>query len=96
MCFGTDEDIELEWLAPCKCRGTAKWVHTRCLQRWIDEKHKHNPDAEVHCPQCNHLYKIKYPQMGTFFAKFKVIASTIFILVLPLTSFYFDDTLKKY
>ncbi|XP_067928261.1 E3 ubiquitin-protein ligase MARCHF5-like isoform X2 [Watersipora subatra] len=64
VCFGTDEDVQLDWLTPCKCKGTAKWVHIRCLQRWIDEKHKHNPASEVHCPQCNHLYKIVYPRMG--------------------------------
>lgn len=64
VCFGTDEDVRLSWLHPCKCRGTAKWVHVRCLQRWIDEKHKINPSEEVYCPQCNHLYNVIYPSMG--------------------------------
>ena len=39
VCFATDEDdFSACWLSPCRCRGTAKWVHQECLQRWVDEK----------------------------------------------------------
>ncbi|KAF6018948.1 MARCH5 [Bugula neritina] len=64
VCYGTDEDIVLKWLRPCMCRGSAKYVHVKCLQRWIDEKHRQNPTLQVHCPQCNYAYHINYPQMG--------------------------------
>lgn len=27
VCFATDEDDrEAQWVQPCKCRGTSKWV----------------------------------------------------------------------
>lgn len=39
VCFATDEDdYSACWVSPCRCRGTAKWVHQECLQRWVDEK----------------------------------------------------------
>lgn len=39
VCFATDEDdYSAGWVSPCRCRGTAKWVHPECLQRWVDEK----------------------------------------------------------
>ncbi|KAF3842465.1 hypothetical protein F7725_024416 [Dissostichus mawsoni] len=39
VCFATDEDDRTaEWVRPCRCRGSTKWVHQSCLQRWVDEK----------------------------------------------------------
>jgi len=45
-----------------RCRGTTKWVHRACIQRWIDEKQKGNTLSEVQCPQCNTPYVIKFPK----------------------------------
>jgi len=59
VCFATDEDDLLaQWVKPCRCRGTTKWVHQACIQRWIDEKQKGNTAAKVTCPQCNTEYTI--------------------------------------
>ena len=44
ICFGTDEDVELDWVSPCRCSGSTKWVHQRCLQRWINEPQSGNRD----------------------------------------------------
>lgn len=64
VCFGTvDDDPSAQWLRPCRCRGTTKWVHNTCLQRWFDEKQRGNPTVQVSCPQCNTLYSIKYPEL---------------------------------
>lgn len=65
VCFCTDEDDpNALWVHPCTCKGTSKWVHQLCLQRWIDEKQKGNPIGKVSCPQCNTEYIIVYPDMG--------------------------------
>ncbi|CAF4126503.1 unnamed protein product [Rotaria sordida] len=38
VCFATDEDdFSACWVSPCRCRGTAKWVHEECIQRCADE-----------------------------------------------------------
>lgn len=43
ICYG-EEDVrttaafEAQWVAPCACRGTTKWVHQACLLDWIDSQ----------------------------------------------------------
>lgn len=65
VCFATDEDEPTsQWVRPCRCRGTAKWVHQVCLQRWIDEKQGGSSTAKVSCPQCNAEYIIVFPPLG--------------------------------
>lgn len=65
VCFATEEDDrELTWVRPCKCRGTTKWVHQACLQRWIDEKQKGSSTVKVSCPQCGAEYLIVFPKLG--------------------------------
>nr|XP_012150560.1 PREDICTED: E3 ubiquitin-protein ligase MARCH5-like isoform X4 [Megachile rotundata] len=52
VCFATDEDdATASWVKPCHCRGTTKWVHQGCIQRWVDEKQKGRAGAHVACPQ---------------------------------------------
>uniref|UniRef100_A0A3B4YHL9 E3 ubiquitin-protein ligase MARCHF5 n=1 Tax=Seriola lalandi dorsalis TaxID=1841481 RepID=A0A3B4YHL9_SERLL len=65
VCFATDEDDRTaEWVRPCHCRGSTKWVHQACLQRWVDEKQRGNSTARVACPQCNAEYLIVFPKLG--------------------------------
>lgn len=67
ICFATDEDNKLaEWLQPCKCRGTTKWVHKSCLNRWVDEKQKGNAFKTVVCQQCQTEYIIVFPKLSKF------------------------------
>ncbi|XP_022094346.1 E3 ubiquitin-protein ligase MARCH5-like isoform X2 [Acanthaster planci] len=66
VCFATEDDDRLaRWTKPCRCRGTTKWVHQICLQRWIDEKQRGNSTVKVSCPQCNTEYIIIYPELGS-------------------------------
>ncbi|XP_072335193.1 E3 ubiquitin-protein ligase MARCHF5 isoform X2 [Scyliorhinus torazame] len=66
VCFATDEDDRTaEWVRPCRCRGSTKWVHQACLQRWVDEKQRGNSTARVACPQCNAEYLIVFPKLAT-------------------------------
>ena len=65
VCFATEEDEPAaEWVRPCHCRGTTKWVHQVCLQRWIDEKQAGSSTAKVFCPQCGAQYIIVFPPLG--------------------------------
>lgn len=66
VCFASeDDDRDATWVRPCRCKGTTKWVHQNCLQRWIDEKQKGNSSAKVSCPQCNTEYIIVFPPYGS-------------------------------
>ncbi|CAK9298877.1 unnamed protein product, partial [Gordionus sp. m RMFG-2023] len=76
VCFATEQDDMDEfyqsgskyylhqWVQPCRCKGTTKWVHQACLQRWIDEKQKGNQSQAVSCPQCKFQYVILLPKSG--------------------------------
>lgn len=63
VCFGCEQDDPTaSWTHPCKCRGTTKWVHQACIQRWVDEKQKGNTTVNVVCPQCGFAYSIQFPK----------------------------------
>jgi hypothetical protein len=72
LCLGQEEvDSPLDrhslrnyWLSPCRCRGTAKWIHNECLQLWIDEKQKLDTSVAVKCSQCNTQYVLVFPPNG--------------------------------
>ncbi|XP_008550365.1 E3 ubiquitin-protein ligase MARCHF5 isoform X1 [Microplitis demolitor] len=79
VCFATDEDDATAlWVKPCHCRGTTKWVHQGCIQRWVDEKQKGRAGAYVACPQCNTEYIIVYPNMGPLVVVLDTIDGVIF------------------
>ncbi|XP_038240705.1 E3 ubiquitin-protein ligase MARCHF5-like [Dermochelys coriacea] len=65
VCFTTEhEDRAAEWVCPCRCKGSTKWIHQACLQRWLDEKQKGNSTGSVSCPQCGTEYRIVFPKLG--------------------------------
>lgn len=49
-----EEDRE-ELIAPCLCKGTSKWIHRTCLDRWRRE----NRRAYERCNECKALYVIE-------------------------------------
>lgn len=66
VCFGSeqDDDTDAVWICPCQCRGTMKWVHEECLQRWIDEKQKRTNSMRVTCSQCKTHYILSFPPIN--------------------------------
>lgn len=53
ICFDNDEKL----ISPCKCTGTAAYVHENCLQKWRTEC-KNNPDKYNKCDLCKENYSI--------------------------------------
>ncbi|XP_039498831.1 E3 ubiquitin-protein ligase MARCHF5 [Drosophila santomea] len=67
ICLMGDEDQRRrDWVHPCRCRGTNKWVHESCLSRWVDEKEMLFPDVPVTCNQCRTEYIIVTPPLCRF------------------------------
>lgn len=66
-----DENIN-NLISPCRCNGTSKYVHYKCLEEW--RVNNANPDAQIKCMECNTEYKIvnKYP-IETFTVDYKKI-----------------------
>jgi E3 ubiquitin-protein ligase MARCH5 len=60
ICHLSDKDEEEgsddEWIEPCNCVGTSRFVHQWCLQRWIDVE-----SVNTQCRQCLYKYDIVKP-----------------------------------
>lgn len=52
ICHDEDEDSNME--IPCSCRGSLKYAHRKCVQRWCKEK------GDIVCEICNQLFKPGY------------------------------------
>jgi E3 ubiquitin-protein ligase DOA10 len=40
-----------EWLSPCRCKGSARWVHRGCLEDWI-RNHALTSKQKTQCCTC--------------------------------------------
>ena len=47
-----------ELITPCLCRGTQKYIHLKCLQKWRTVN-KDNPEKRDFCEICKYHYAIK-------------------------------------
>tara|TARA_B100001093_G_scaffold518889_1_gene605420 strand:+ start:1019 stop:1891 length:873 start_codon:yes stop_codon:yes gene_type:complete len=56
ICF--DNDVNSDFISPCLCNGTSKYVHISCLNTW--RKINMNKDAYNRCMECKYEYKFKY------------------------------------
>ncbi|KAL7101670.1 hypothetical protein ACP275_08G069200 [Erythranthe tilingii] len=52
ICHDEDEESNME--VPCFCRGTLKYAHRKCVQRWCNEK------GDIMCEICHQLFKPSY------------------------------------
>ena len=70
ICFETHSTLENPLMSPCMCRGTSKWVHKECIQRWRNA----NPDTPnfLKCNTCGQEYQFKsvYPHETYIFNNF--------------------------
>ncbi|XVE72153.1 hypothetical protein DITRI_Ditri11bG0016100 [Diplodiscus trichospermus] len=52
ICHDEDEDLNME--IPCSCRGSLKYAHRKCVQKWCDEK------GDIICEICQQQFKPGY------------------------------------
>lgn len=57
ICLGEDVEDGDSWIAPCYCKGSVKYIHEKCLLRWIYEKQQ--VDDPVQCQSCGYTYVIE-------------------------------------
>lgn len=63
-----EEDNIDDFFAPCKCKGTSKWVHRECLNQW--RATSTNREAFNKCMECKYNYNIHEQILqNTFFRK---------------------------
>ena len=52
LCWGEEDEGPL--VQPCACRGSQKWIHKHCLEKWRRTSPKE--DAAYRCGQCMNTY----------------------------------------
>uniref|UniRef100_A0A0R3S1H9 RING-CH-type domain-containing protein n=1 Tax=Elaeophora elaphi TaxID=1147741 RepID=A0A0R3S1H9_9BILA len=81
----SDDDIS-EWLAPCKCIGTMKWVHLSCFEQWLAFAPY---TMKYSCAICNYVYRRQWrlkPYKDWHWPQFHLRVTDLF-------GIYFDITL---
>jgi E3 ubiquitin-protein ligase DOA10 len=38
ICLDEEEDETNPFITPCKCMGSMKFIHLKCLRNWLDSK----------------------------------------------------------
>jgi rubrerythrin len=79
ICYEEDESIS-ELLFPCRCNGSIKWVHEKCIKEWISISGKN------YCPQCKYTYLVKrtcnYPRLSFLSKERNIRFVSLFIMIL--------------
>ncbi|VBB28803.1 unnamed protein product, partial [Acanthocheilonema viteae] len=80
------DDAISNWLAPCKCIGTMKWVHLSCFEQWLSFAPY---TMKYSCAICNYVYRRQWklkPYKHWQWPQFRLRITDIF-------GIYFDITL---
>jgi len=85
-------------IRPCKCTGTAKYVHEECLQAWRrqDPMQKRN---YWQCPTCSYKYRLQRLTWGSWVsstASQLALTLSIFIVAMFVLGFVADPIINLY
>jgi hypothetical protein len=106
FCLEIDEQTNL--IAPCICRGSAKFIHNHCLMRWYTER----PDKGLVCGTCQETFtthvlsKIEdIPFLHNYFLQYRLFFplssislyhSVFYAVVFTLFPWYIHHPLRWY
>tara|TARA_B110001452_G_C15202619_1_gene417285 strand:+ start:136 stop:1236 length:1101 start_codon:yes stop_codon:yes gene_type:complete len=74
ICLETDAPDDDPLIAPCRCSGSMKWVHRKCLNEWRAQEQV--PLSFTHCPQCKFQYRTELDEGEKTFKNLKL---TVFV-----------------
>lgn len=58
ICYDNEETEDNKLIRPCKCKGTQRWIHEKCLLRWLNVN-INNPEKRDYCDICKYKFKIR-------------------------------------
>lgn len=77
-----------EFIYPCLCMGTSKWVHSSCLNKW--RQININTKPYKHCMECNYKYKFtSLIVLETYKTNINKNLNNVINIVIYLSSFAF-------
>jgi hypothetical protein len=81
-----EENNQDDMISPCLCRGTSKYVHRECLNKWIESKV--NQEASIKCQECHfQYYKIGKKIKCEYFFKTLGKSKTFFFITNQIITF---------
>ena len=89
-----DQDASCNLVAPRKCTGTQRYVHTNCLDRWqqtmlesiLENPDGLSPERVEQCYVCKTRYTISKSTFGRLFKRLFKTVFTSYILLLVATT----------
>ncbi|KAF3911469.1 hypothetical protein ABW20_dc0106008 [Dactylellina cionopaga] len=96
----TTEDIDPELgrlISPCRCRGSARYVHEECLRAW--RLHSANSQSFYKCPTCHFEYQFRRLKIAQVIASAAVqigITGIIFLITVYALGFVADPIINFY
>ncbi|OMJ65760.1 hypothetical protein SteCoe_37660 [Stentor coeruleus] len=82
ICYESGTD---ELLNPCKCNGSLKHIHEKCLKIWIEVKFEDITKAK--CEMCNYSYMMKINQQKQFNPKKGAVENFGYCCIIPVLIF---------
>lgn len=76
ICLENDNEYKL--ISPCRCSGSMKYVHHKCLCSWMEETT--NNDSRIKCEICNYEYKKQLIETDPCFKYCAVNGESFFIV----------------
>ena len=67
ICFETSNTIDNKLIHPCKCDGSIKFVHQKCILKWLNQTN----DSKKVCEICKYEYKLKKQHNNEFYFFYK-------------------------
>ena len=67
ICFETNNTIDNKLIHPCKCDGSIKFVHEKCILKWLNQTIEPNKVCEI----CKYEYKLKKQHNDEFYFFYK-------------------------
>ncbi|KTW28484.1 hypothetical protein T552_01744 [Pneumocystis carinii B80] len=82
ICYGGLEDQSTlgRLISPCRCQGTIKWVHVKCLLQWrIKSK---SSKSYYRCDQCHYEYLFLRPQLSAILVSYpSLLLCTLLVFI---------------
>lgn len=88
LCFAGPEYDSL--IAPCKCIGSMRHVHTSCLNEWRTQSA--NPQSYFRCDQCQYVYLTERTPLADWLESrwlHRVVSAVVFVLAVALCGLLF-------
>ena len=105
ICFESDVSDNNQLIVPCKCNGSSRYIHRKCLDTWRETNI--STDAFYKCRECHDIYTIEFiftpethfcsPQtIQRMFRPVQTIFSYIYVLMFALFYRTFDNLMNNY